>query len=98
MNPFMSFCLYVAARIYIHTYKKQPNNMQTQSNLEFLLNAMQAQRKKNPLSESFLVQLMVDLDGCGVENPLNNLRYSFGLKKAVVSLFLIVVRLCPEEV
>ena len=81
----MSFCLYVAARIYIHTYKKQPGDMQTRSDLEFLLNAMQAQRKKNPLSESFLVQLMVDLDGCGIENPLNNLRFSFGLKKAVVS-------------
>ncbi|MCJ1286276.1 hypothetical protein MMC26_005621 [Xylographa opegraphella] len=87
MNPFMSFCLYVAARIYIHTYKKQPDDMLTRSNLEFLLNAMQAQRKKNPLSESFLVQLMVDLDGCGVENPLNNLRFSFGLKKAVSEIY-----------
>ncbi|MCJ1418011.1 hypothetical protein MMC32_004356 [Xylographa parallela] len=87
MNPFMSFCLYVAARIYIHSYKKQPEDMLTRSNLEFLLNAMQAQRKKNPLSESFLVQLMVDLDGCGVENPLNNLRFSFGLKKAVSEMY-----------
>lgn len=81
----MSFCLYVAARIYVHTFKKRPDDLPTRSNLEFLLNAMQAQRKKNPLSESFLVQLMVDLDGCGLENPLNNLRFSFGLKKAVVS-------------
>ena len=85
MNPFVAFGLYVATRIYIHTYKKRPNDMPTRSSLEFLLNAMQAQRKKNPLSESFLVQLMVDLDGCGLENPLNNMRFSFGLKKAVVS-------------
>ena len=85
MNPFVSFSLYVAARIYIHTYKKQQNDISLRSSLEFLLNAMQAQRKKNPLSESFLAQLIVDLDGCGLENPLNNTRFSFGLKKAVVS-------------
>lgn len=81
----MSFCLYVAARIYVHTYKKRPEDRPTRSNLEFLLNAMQAQRKKNPLAESFLVQLMVDLDGCRLDHPLNNQRFSFGLKRAVVS-------------
>ncbi|MCJ1248379.1 hypothetical protein MMC30_005596 [Trapelia coarctata] len=87
MNPFMSFCLYVAARIYVHTYKKRPEDLATRSSLEFLLNAMQAQRKKNPLSESFLVQLMVDLEGCRLENPLNNIRFSFGLKKAVSEIY-----------
>jgi hypothetical protein len=67
MNPFMAFCLFVAARIYAHAFKKRPNDQHARSNLEFLLRAMAAGRKKNPLTESFLVQLMVDLEGCGLD-------------------------------
>ena len=85
MHPFISFCLYVAARIYVQVYKKQPDDRSTYNNLENLLNAMQAIRKKNPLTESFLVQLMVDLEGTSFDTPLNNSRFSFALKKRAVS-------------
>ena len=36
------------------------------SSLQFLLQAMQALRRKNPLTESFLVQLDLDLESTGV--------------------------------
>ena len=85
MNPFISFCLYVAARIYVQVYKKQPDDQSIYNNLESLLNAMQAIRKRNPLTESFLVQLMVDLEGTGFDTPLNNSRFSFALKRGLVS-------------
>ena len=70
MNPFISFCLYVAARIYTHAYKKRPNDESVRSNLDFLLITMQAHRKKNPITESFLVQLMVELDAAGLDHHL----------------------------
>ena len=85
MHPFISFCLYVAARIYVGAYKKQPNDQLTYTNLQFLLNAMHAIRKRNPLTEAFLVQLMVDLEGTGFDTPLNNSRFSFEMKKGAVS-------------
>lgn len=36
----------------------------------FLLQAMNALKKYNPLTESFLVQLEVDLEGCGINMPM----------------------------
>lgn len=37
------------------------------SSLQFLLAAMHALKKKNPLTESFLVQLDVDLEGMNID-------------------------------
>lgn len=37
------------------------------SSLQFLLTAMQALKKKNPLTESFIVQLDLDLAGAGID-------------------------------
>ena len=84
MHPFLSFCLYVGARVFVQAYKKSPEDENIYQNLEFLLNAMQALRRKHALTESFLVQLIVDLEGTGLDNPLNNSRFSFALKKTVV--------------
>ena len=39
------------------------------ASLQFLLTAMQALRRKNPLTESFLVQLDLDLESAGVSKP-----------------------------
>lgn len=39
------------------------------SSLQFLLQAMQVLRRKNPLTESFLVQLDLDLEGAGIPKP-----------------------------
>lgn len=67
MNPFISFCVYVAARVFVQYLKTRPKDQQMHSSLQFLLTAMQALRRKNPLTESFLVQLDLDLESAGVQ-------------------------------
>ncbi|KAI5919257.1 fungal-specific transcription factor domain-containing protein [Camillea tinctor] len=69
MNPFLSFCLYVAARVFVQYLKSRPDDGQTADSLRFLLAAMNALKKKNPLTESFLVQLDVDLEALGMRIP-----------------------------
>ncbi|KAF2202709.1 hypothetical protein GQ43DRAFT_368576 [Delitschia confertaspora ATCC 74209] len=66
MNPFISFCIYVAARVFVQYLKTRPKDQQMRSSLQFLLQAMQALRRKNPLTESFLVQLDVDIESAGI--------------------------------
>jgi hypothetical protein len=66
MNPFISFCVYVAARVFVQYLKTRPKDQQMNSSLQFLLQAMQALRRKNPLTESFLVQLDLDLESAGI--------------------------------
>jgi hypothetical protein len=68
MNPFISFCLYVSARVFVQYLKSRPKDTQIRSSLQFLLQAMQAIKRRNPLTESFLVQLDVDLEGAGIED------------------------------
>ena len=67
MNPFISFCLYVAARVFVQYLRSRPHEQQIRSSLQFLLSAMQALRRKNPLTESFIAQLDVDIESAGVE-------------------------------
>lgn len=67
MNPFISFCVYVAARVFVQYLKTRPGDQQMKSSLQFLLQAMQALRRKNPLTESFLVQLDLDLESAGLQ-------------------------------
>ncbi|KAK4192644.1 fungal-specific transcription factor domain-containing protein [Podospora australis] len=69
MNPFISFCLYVSARVFVQYLKSRPDDGQTADSLRFLLAAMNALKKRNPLTESFLVQLDVDLEALGVRIP-----------------------------
>lgn len=69
MNPFISFCLYVSARVFVQYLKSRPDDCQTVDSLRFLLVAMNALKKKNPLTESFLVQLDVDLEALGLRIP-----------------------------
>ena len=87
MNPFLAFCLYVAARVIIHAYKKRPTDEATKNELDFLLSAMQAHRKKNQLTESFLVQITFELEAAGLDNPLT--KHSLGLARiAAVSFWM----------
>ncbi|CAG8950541.1 hypothetical protein HYFRA_00002748 [Hymenoscyphus fraxineus] len=77
MNPFISFCLYVAARVFVQYLKSRPNDSQTGDSLRFLLSAMNALKRKNPLTESFLVQLDVDLEGLGMRNIKSKNAYTY---------------------
>lgn len=83
MNPFISFCLYVAARVFVQYLKSRPDDSQTGDSLRFLLSAMNALKKKNPLTESFLVQLDVDLESLGTQNE--QFRNMFACKDDIVS-------------
>lgn len=69
MNPFISFCLYVAARVFVQFLKSRPEDSKVADSLRFLLNAMNALKRKNPLTESFVVQLDVDLEALGAKVP-----------------------------
>ncbi|KAK6531383.1 hypothetical protein TWF281_008190 [Arthrobotrys megalospora] len=84
MNPFVSFCLYVAARVFVQYLKSNPNDENIRSSLDFLISAMGHLKKLNPLTESFLVQLDVDMIG-SMDAPANNSRFPYGLKKGAVS-------------
>jgi hypothetical protein len=85
MNPFIAFCLYVAARVFVQYLKSKKDDTTVKSSLHFLLSAMQALKSKNPLTESFLVQLDVDLEGSGLSVPSNVSRYQSGEKRGPVS-------------
>ena len=67
MNPFMAFCLYVAARVFVQYLKRSPGDTDVRTSLEFLLTAMAALRRKNPLSESFMIQLNLDVESSGLD-------------------------------
>lgn len=69
MNPFMSFCLYVAARVFVQYLKSRPDDTQTASMLRFLLSAMDVLKQRNPLTESFLVQLDIDAEALSTKIP-----------------------------
>lgn len=84
MNPFISFCLYVAARVFVQYLKSRPDDSQTADSLRFLLSAMSALKRRNPLTESFLVQLDVDLEALGMRIP--KLRSAFPRSGDSVSL------------
>lgn len=49
--------------------KSRPDESRTADSLRFLLNAMNALKRRNPLTESFLVQLDVDLEALGERIP-----------------------------
>ncbi|KAJ6790104.1 hypothetical protein PWT90_02108 [Aphanocladium album] len=69
MNPFISFTLYVAARVFVQYLKSRPDDDATADSLRFLLSAMNALKKRNPLTESFLVQLDVDFEALASRIP-----------------------------
>lgn len=63
MNPFCAFCLYVAARVFVQYLKSRPDDQAVKSSLHFLLTALNALKQFSSLTESFLIQLDVDLAG-----------------------------------
>jgi hypothetical protein len=84
----MSFCLYISARVFVQYLKSRPDDSTVYSSLQFVVSALNAMKSKNPLTESFLVQLDVDLEGTGIR-AVDNTKASSGLShvaKALVSL------------
>jgi hypothetical protein len=85
MNPFMSFCLYVAARVFVQYLKSRPDDNSTGDSLRFLLCAMNALKSKNPLTESFIAQLDIELESLGMGNPKYKLLFQDLLLARTVS-------------
>jgi hypothetical protein len=77
MNPFISFCLYVAARVFVQYLKSRPDDNQAGDSLRFLLSAMNVMKRKNPLTESFLIQLDVDLEGLGANKDTYKAAFAY---------------------
>lgn len=84
MNPFSAFCLSVAARVFVQILKNMPHDQEVLASLEFLISAMQAMKKKNPLSETFLLQLSLEIEGAGLDVILNNPEFSSAILKETV--------------
>jgi hypothetical protein len=86
LNPFMSFCLYIAARVFVQYLKSRPDDSTVYSSLQFVISALNAMKAKNPLTESFLVQLDVDLEGTGIRAIESLKTRSSHANQAMVSL------------
>ena len=63
----MAFCLYVAARVFVQSLKRKPQDQEMYSHLNLLLAAMRTLQRKNHLTESFLVQLNLDMESSGLD-------------------------------
>jgi hypothetical protein len=63
--------------------KSRPDDSQTADSLQFLLSAMSALKRRNPLTESFLVQLDVDFEALALRIP--KLRNAFARAEESVS-------------
>jgi hypothetical protein len=93
----MSFCLYISARVFVQYLKSRPDDSTVQSSLQFVVGALNAMKSKNPLTQSFLVQLDVDLEGTGIRavNP----SYADSVKHAaqiMVSLLGVSIQILKE--
>jgi hypothetical protein len=89
----MSFCLYISARVFVQYLKSRPDDSTVYSSLQFVVSALNAMKSKNPLTESFLVQLDVDLEGTGIR-AVDNAKAGSGASniiKAMVSPFTLTV-------
>lgn len=94
MNPFLSFCVYVAARVFVQYLKSRPDDSMAQSSLQFVLSALKALKNKNPLTETFLVQLDVDTEGMifqGTQKPAKRGRSECAVAPGVVSTLLLLL-------
>ncbi|EPS33564.1 hypothetical protein PDE_08526 [Penicillium oxalicum 114-2] len=80
LNPLMSFSLYIAARVFVQYLKSRPEDSAVYSSLQFVVSALNAMKSKNPLTESFLVQLDVDLEGTGIR-ALESMKNGSGLSR-----------------
>ncbi len=70
MNPFIAFCLFVAARVFVQYLKKAPDHQEIFGHLDFLLAALRALQRKIALTELFSIQLNLDIEGSGLDAKL----------------------------
>lgn len=74
--------------MFVQYLKSRPNDTVVQSSLNFIIAALNALKNKNPLTETFLVQLEVDMEGIsfkGSQGLTKRTYYDSGAK--MVSVF-----------
>lgn len=94
MNTFICFPLYVASRVFVQYLKSRPEDQTVRSTLHFLLSALNALKHRNPLTESFLIQLKVDLVGTGIETPDIAVKTNCSMNRGMVCVALTVLKFC----
>ena len=87
MNPYLPFCLYVSARVFVQYLRKVNQDSTVQQSLEFLFRVMTTIKRHNPLAESFLIQLALDIEGSGLDTLLHNPDISTARLKGTSRLF-----------
>ena len=65
--------------------KSRPDDTVVQSSLQFIVSALNALKNKNPLTETFLVQLDVDTEGMSLHGTQGPVRRDGNLNTRVVS-------------
>jgi hypothetical protein len=68
MNTWVSFNLYVATGVLIEGCHSPETSQESQSNLDFLLTALQAIGRKHIVTQAFMAQLKIDLEIAGISN------------------------------
>jgi hypothetical protein len=67
INPFLAYCLYIAARVLIQNLKPKSKDSQIIATLQLIMAAMHSFKRRNPFTGSFLTQLEVDMEGIGID-------------------------------
>lgn len=70
--------------------KSRPDDSTVYSSLQFVVSALNAMKSKNPLTESFLVQLDVDLEGTGIKAVDNSKPTTSYAASVLVSLTIFI--------
>ena len=67
--------------------KSRPDDTVVQSSFQFITSALNALKNKNPLTETFLVQLDVDTEGMSLDGAQGSVRRDGNLNTRVVSTY-----------
>lgn len=67
--------------------KSRPDDTVVQSSFQFITSALNALKNKNPLTETFLVQLDVDTEGMSLDGAQGSVRRDGNLNTRVVSAY-----------
>lgn len=67
--------------------KSRPDDTVVQSSFQFITSALNALKNKNPLTETFLVQLDVDTEGMSLDGSQGPVRRDSNLNTRVVSAY-----------
>lgn len=84
MNPFACFCLFVASKVFVQFLKMNPGEQETYTSLKFLISAMLILKRRNPLAESFLIQLGMEMEGTAMDVLLRDSDFSESMMKGNV--------------